>query len=129
MLIITAVLLTAGTSYAQTDSTAKVTDTVKVGNFIIIKKNKTSEPAYRENNNDINITYQVERRPAKKKNAEAAGRIRGAERDGPGAAPGASGRDRTSGGLPSLVVLPVPGAEPSRETRLIRLIDCWRRFP
>ena len=40
MLSIVAVLLTAGSSYAQTDSTVKVSDTVKVGNFIIIKKNK-----------------------------------------------------------------------------------------
>ena len=33
-----ACVLVAGFSYAQTDSTAKNTDTVKVGNFIIIKK-------------------------------------------------------------------------------------------
>jgi len=68
MLSIAAVLLTAGTCFAQTDSTVKVTDTVKVGNFIIIKKNKTGESTSRGNNNDVNVTFKVERRPAKKKN-------------------------------------------------------------
>ena len=62
-----AVLLTAVTSFAQTDSVTKVTDTVKVGNFIIIKKNKDGESNYHSNNN-VNITYKIERRPAKKKN-------------------------------------------------------------
>ena len=63
-----AVLLTAVTSFAQTDSVTKVTDTVKVGNFIIIKKNKDGESNYHSNNNNVNITYKIERRPAKKKN-------------------------------------------------------------
>ncbi len=68
MLSIAVVLLTAGTSFAQTDSTQKVTDTVKVGNFIIIKKNKTGETINRENTNDVNIDIKVERRPAKRQN-------------------------------------------------------------
>ncbi len=63
-----AVLLTASTSFAQTDSTAKSTDTVRVGNFVIIKKNNGNEKTYKSANNDVNITYKVERRPAKKKN-------------------------------------------------------------
>lgn len=68
MLSIAAVLLTVGTSFAQTDSSSKVTDTVKVGNFIIIKKNKTGESIYSDNNKEVNVTYKVERRSAKKKN-------------------------------------------------------------
>ncbi len=68
MLSIAVVLLTAATSFAQTDSTVKVTDTVKVGNFIIIKKNKTGEFNSRGNNNDVNVNLKVERRPAGKKN-------------------------------------------------------------
>lgn len=63
-----AVLLAAGTSFAQTDSTAKSTDTVRVGNFVIIKKNNGNERTYSSNKNDVNITYKIERRPAKKKN-------------------------------------------------------------
>ena len=63
-----AVLLAAGTIFAQTDSTAKSTDTVRVGNFVIIKKNNGNEKTYSPNKSDVNITYKVERRPAKKKN-------------------------------------------------------------
>lgn len=63
-----AVLLAASTSFAQTDSTAKTTDTVRVGNFVIIKKNNGNEKTYSSNKNDVNITYKVERRPTKKKN-------------------------------------------------------------
>jgi hypothetical protein len=33
-----ACLLVAGTSFAQSDTTIRTSDTVKVGNFIIIKK-------------------------------------------------------------------------------------------
>ena len=68
MLSIAVVLLSAITSFAQTDSTIKVTDTVKVGNFIIIKKNKNGESSNHENTNDVNINVKVERRPAKKQN-------------------------------------------------------------
>jgi hypothetical protein len=68
MLSIAAVLLIAETIFAQTDSTTKVTDTVKVGNFIIIKKNKPGETTNRGNNNDVNINLKIERRPAKKQN-------------------------------------------------------------
>ncbi len=63
-----AVLIAAGTSFAQTDSTAKSTDTVKVGNFVIIKKDNGNTRTYSSNKNDVNITYKIERRPAKKKN-------------------------------------------------------------
>lgn len=63
-----AVLLAASTSFAQTDSTAKSTDTVRVGNFVIIKKNNVNEKTYSSNKSDVNIVYKVERRPAKKKN-------------------------------------------------------------
>lgn len=68
MLSIVAVLLTAGTSFAQTDSVVKVIDTIKVGNFIIIKKNNTGESNSRGNSNDVNVNIKVERRPSKKQN-------------------------------------------------------------
>ena len=64
-----ACLLVAGFSYAQTDSTAKNTDTVKVGNFIIIKKNKgntvtENNDHKRSNDNE----FRIERRPRKRSN-------------------------------------------------------------
>lgn len=40
LVILTAGFLLSGTLFAQTDSTSNNSDTVKVGNFIIIKKNK-----------------------------------------------------------------------------------------
>lgn len=64
---LTLVCLT-GTGFAQTDSTANNTDTVKVGNFIIIKKNKgntISEPKKSRNNS---YELRVERRARKKSN-------------------------------------------------------------
>ncbi len=79
ILCMAAVLMTAGATFAQTDSslsatdTVKVaTDTIKVGNFIIIKKNKgisDNDPSYREKKyKDLNLMMRVERRPAKKQN-------------------------------------------------------------
>ena len=38
-----AAIMVAGASFAQTDSTKATTDTIKVGNFIIIKNNKSRE--------------------------------------------------------------------------------------
>jgi len=73
LLCAAACLLVAGTSFAQTDSTSKNTDTVKVGNFIIIKKKNG-------NNNSSNLTdenekkhrdyseYRVVRRPRRRSN-------------------------------------------------------------
>lgn len=64
-----ALICLTGTGFAQTDSTANNTDTVKVGNFIIIKKNKgntISEP--RENRRNNNYELRVERRTRKKSN-------------------------------------------------------------
>src|ERR1700741_33332 len=73
LLCAAACLLVAGTGFAQTDSTSKNTDTVKVGNFIIIKKKNS-------NNNSPNFTdenekkrrdyseYRVERRPRRRSN-------------------------------------------------------------
>lgn len=43
-------------SFAQTDTTAKPTDTVQVGNFIIIKKNKDGKLTDDEKIN-ININF------------------------------------------------------------------------
>jgi hypothetical protein len=56
-------------SFAQTDSTLKNTDTVKVGNFIIIKKNNGNNAGIekRENRNN-NYEFKVERRPRKRTN-------------------------------------------------------------
>jgi hypothetical protein len=69
-----AILIIAQQGFAQTDSTATTTDTVRVGNFLIIKKNKTSESgsdieSSRRRNYDIDASvHSIIRRPAKKKN-------------------------------------------------------------
>jgi hypothetical protein len=42
-LLATAIMLVAATGFAQTDSTKNTTDTVKVGNFVIIKKAKANQ--------------------------------------------------------------------------------------
>ena len=54
---------------AQTDSTAKNTDTVKVGNFIIIKKNNGSVTnTDKKDNRNNSYEFKVERRPRKRSN-------------------------------------------------------------
>ncbi len=63
-------LMVAGMGYAQTDSSSKNTDTVKVGNFIIIKKKNngsvsTDESDKRRNNS---YEYKVERRSRRRSN-------------------------------------------------------------
>ena len=66
--LLTLASLTA-TGFAQKDSTTNNTDTVKVGNFIIIKKNKgntVSEPTESRRNNSYEL--RVERRPRKRSN-------------------------------------------------------------
>jgi hypothetical protein len=68
-----AILVIAQQGFAQTDSLANKTDTVRVGNFIIIKKNKPNDGGYDGNtsgkrNNDINTVVRITRRPMKKKN-------------------------------------------------------------
>lgn len=65
-----ACLLVAGMSFAQTDSTSKNSDTVKVGNFIIIKK-KNSNGSATEEKNDVRrnkMELRVERRPHRRSN-------------------------------------------------------------
>lgn len=62
-----ATIWVAGISFAQTDSTAKSTDTVKVGNFIIIKKNKgnavsDNDRNKRDNHYDVRIERRSHRR-------------------------------------------------------------------
>src|SRR5471030_3159827 len=78
LLCAAACLLVAGIGFAQTDSTAKNTDTVKVGNFIIIKKNKANDGS--ENKKEILISdnngrtsesyhqYRIVRRPRSRHN-------------------------------------------------------------
>lgn len=64
------VMLIAGVSFAQTDSSSSTSsDTVKVGNFIIIKKNKgnTSSESVTKNN-FVNIEYTASRRTKRKNN-------------------------------------------------------------
>jgi len=66
-----AVLVIAQQGFAQTDSSANKTDTVRVGNFIIIKKNKPNDGRYDVNTsgkrkNDMNTVVSIVRRPAKK---------------------------------------------------------------
>lgn len=73
LICMVAVLCTAGSTFAQTDSSAKATDTIKVGNFIIIKKNKSGDDDNSVNerskrDRDVNVTFKVDRRPAKKRN-------------------------------------------------------------
>ena len=63
LVCLSAIVLIAGKSFAQSDSTVKNPDTLKVGNFIIIKKNKantTSEDNGRFRNNATE--YRMERR-------------------------------------------------------------------
>ena len=65
---LTLVCLT-GTGFAQTDSSTNNTDTVKVGNFIIIKKNKGNTiSAPKENRRNNSYELRVERRTRKKSN-------------------------------------------------------------
>ena len=69
LVFVTAFLVAAGVSLGQTDSLAKNSDTVKVGNFIIIKKNRRNEVS--ENNrkdNQYNYDYKVQRRSRKNSN-------------------------------------------------------------
>jgi hypothetical protein len=64
LLFSAAVLLITGTAFAQADTTAKTTDTVRVGNFIIIKKKGSGS----DNDNERVVTrssgteYRIERR-------------------------------------------------------------------
>ncbi len=70
LVCVMAIMLIAGVSFAQTDSTAKSSDTVKVGNFIIIKKNKnsTTPVEYSSKNNEKSFEYKVERRSRRRSN-------------------------------------------------------------
>ncbi len=72
LLFMVAVLCTAGKSFAQTDSTTKTIDTIKVGNFIIIKKPKTTSDNSGANKKttevDAFLNLKVVRKPTKKKN-------------------------------------------------------------
>lgn len=64
-------LLVTGMSFAQTDSTSKNTDTVKVGNFIIIKKKNSNGTVAEEKQEDRrrNIyELRAERRPRRRSN-------------------------------------------------------------
>lgn len=65
-----AALLFAGQGFAQTDSSAAHnSDTVKVGNFIIIKKNKGTSTMSDDNSNSRrNYEYRLERRPRRRSN-------------------------------------------------------------
>ena len=52
--VLTVTLLVAATGFAQTDTTGNKPDTIKVGNFVIVKKNKPgSENGNRENRNGM----------------------------------------------------------------------------
>lgn len=72
VVIVTATLLLSGSLFAQTDSTNNNSDTVKVGNFIIIKKNKDGNSSS-DNNGiwkdwDRNFDIKIERRNRPKRN-------------------------------------------------------------
>lgn len=68
ILFIAAMVTTA--SFAQKDSTAYNTDTVRVGNFVIIKKNKGSVETQTRvwHDWDKTVDVKIERRPRKKSN-------------------------------------------------------------
>lgn len=70
LLFMVAVLCTAGKSFAQTDSSAKKIDTVKVGNFIIVKKPKTTNNSASNSKQyaDMDAVLKVVRKPTKNKN-------------------------------------------------------------
>ena len=69
LVFVTAFLVAAGVSLGQTDSLAKNSDTVKVGNFIIIKKNRGNEVSeYSRKDNQYNYDYKVQRRSRKNSN-------------------------------------------------------------
>lgn len=65
-----ACLLVTGISWAQTDSSAKNTDTVKVGNFIIIKKKNAGNVSSDDDNRKRrgSIEYSIERRTRRRSN-------------------------------------------------------------
>lgn len=70
IMIAAAIGLLTGKSFAQSDSTAKNTDTVKVGNFIIIKKKNSGAISQDDNSrrNNNNYEYRVERRTRRRSN-------------------------------------------------------------
>lgn len=69
LVFVTAFLVAAGVSLGQTDSLAKNSDTVKVGNFIIIKKNRGNEVSENSRkDNQYNYDYKVQRRSRKNAN-------------------------------------------------------------
>lgn len=65
LLYVAAVFLIAGKGFAQTDTTHINSDTVKVGNFIIIKKNKGNTVLEKDNRD---YSYKTERRYHKRSN-------------------------------------------------------------
>lgn len=65
LIVVTVFFLAVGVSFAQTDSLSKNSDTVKVGNFIIIKKNKGNEVT-EKSHGDYHYDNKMERRPRKR---------------------------------------------------------------
>jgi hypothetical protein len=69
LVCLSAILLIAGKSMAQSDTTIKNTDTVKVGNFIIIKKNNGNTSTENNGSRHENyFNYRIERRSKKNSN-------------------------------------------------------------
>lgn len=72
LVILTAGILLSGTLFAQTDSTSNDSDTVRVGNFVIIKKNKDgsshSDDKKIWKDWDRNFDIKIERRNRSKRN-------------------------------------------------------------
>jgi hypothetical protein len=75
--IIIAGFLLSGSLFAQTDSTNNQSDTVRVGNFVIIKKNKGNSSSSNDDNSnrrnvwndwDRNFDLKIMRRPREKRN-------------------------------------------------------------
>ncbi|OIQ88956.1 hypothetical protein GALL_291350 [mine drainage metagenome] len=58
--VLTAALLITVTSFAQKDSSShEATDTIKVGNFVIIKKNKNAETGSDDNKRKIKLDFNI----------------------------------------------------------------------
>jgi len=67
LFIFTAASLSVLTGFAQKDSSTIKSDTLKVGNFIIIKKNKTAANQHEKNESSLTINMGSEFKPARKK--------------------------------------------------------------
>jgi len=67
LFILTATFFVVLTGFAQTDSSTAKSDTMKVGNFIIIKKNKPAANQHEKNERSLTININSDFKPVRKK--------------------------------------------------------------